>query len=231
MKMFFVLMLLPIHLTLGSTPIEKMIDIENVYIPKGFDSNDNVEIVVEGQLPNLCHQVPKIKANISKNKIQLKLTSLFYGNRDYYCPPAIVPFLVTANLGVLKAGTYDVMANNEGGRLRKVLEVSVAPTTSIDDHIYANVDYLEKNMGENFITLKGYNVSDCFELDRINFGSNGTDTVSVLPIMKQVNDFCPRKMTPFEYTVEVPRDVNEKKVLLHVRTMNGKSYNKLITTK
>ena len=92
-------------------------------------------------------------------------------------------------------------------------------------YVYANVDYIETTQGSRIALLKGYNPSDCFEFDRVQFISNERDTYSVLPIMKQVREFCPMKMVPFEILVVVPRTLSVEKLLLHVRVMNGKSVN------
>ena len=59
----------------------------------------------------------------------------------------------------------------------------------------------------------------------IDYYTNGKDTYSVLAKLKQVKEICPLKMTPFEYEFEVPQELNIPKVLLHVRTLNGKSHN------
>ena len=45
--------------------------------------------------------------------------------------------------------------------------------------------------------------------------------------MKQVSEFCPMKMVPFEYEVEVPNNLEKEKILLHVRVMDGRSVNSL----
>jgi hypothetical protein len=79
--------------------------------------------------------------------------------------------------------------------------------------------------------LKGYNPSDCFELKEIIIIDNGVDTYSVLPKMKQVKEFCPKKMIPFAYEVEVPQRLEADKVLLHVRVMDGRSVNSFFNNK
>jgi hypothetical protein len=45
--------------------------------------------------------------------------------------------------------------------------------------------------------------------------------------MKQNSDFCALKMVPFEYDVIVPSKLKSDKVLLHVRSMEGKSINSI----
>ena len=64
MKLFLLLFTLPL-LALSGIPEEKVIPIEHVYIPSGFDDNDNVEIVITGFLPNLCHKSPSAKVRVA----------------------------------------------------------------------------------------------------------------------------------------------------------------------
>ena len=33
-----------------------LVPVDNVYSPKGFDANDNSEVIVSGFLPNLCYK-------------------------------------------------------------------------------------------------------------------------------------------------------------------------------
>ena len=74
----------------------------------------------------------------------------------------------------------------------------------------------------------GYNPSDCYELDKVTYVSNDKDTYSVLPRLKKVKEFCPVKLKSFTITWKVPRQLDAKNVLLHVRTLNGNSVNKII---
>ena len=86
---------------------------------------------------------------------------------------------------------------------------------------------MAENPHNRIVELKGYNPSDCFQFDRVELVSNKEDVYSVLPIMKKVSDFCPMKMVPFSYEVEIPDDLPRKNILLHVRSMDGRSVNHL----
>ncbi len=110
------------------------------------------------------------------------------------------------------------------------MKVTESTSNAVDDFQYAYVNYIDKeeqSFGE--VTLKGYNPSDCFELYTIEYVHNGKDTYSVLPKMKQVRSFCPMKMVPFKYKWKVPSDLNKSRVLIHVRTMDGKSVNTIFS--
>lgn len=217
---------------LASTPVEILTPIEHIYSPKGFDSNDNTEVIIEGYLPNLCHKAPTSKVKVEGKKINIEVTALRYHPSNPFCPEAIVPFVETVNVGLLDKGDYDIVVNGKSIYEQRG-EISVAESTSnsVDEHVYANVEYVAKKSDSREVTLKGYNPSDCFVLDEINVVDNGKDVYSVLPKMKQISDFCPMKMVPFSYKMEVPSKLEKERVLLHVRSMNGKSVNSIFRNK
>jgi len=106
------------------------------------------------------------------------------------------------------------------------MQIAEASSSSIDEAIYANVEEVVKaDDGSRKVILKGHNPSDCFELKEIEIKDNGVDVYSVLPKMKQVRAFCPKKMIPFSYEFDVPQNLEADKVLLHVRVMDGRSVN------
>lgn len=219
-------------LAMASTPVLTSVPIENVFVPAGFDSNDTVEVVVNGYLPNLCHKSPQSKVEIVGRKVNIKIEALRYEASNPFCPPVIVPFVETVSLGVMDKGLYDITVNGNSINSKKgELQVSESTSDAIDDHIYAAVEYVEKTASSRTVTLKGYNPSDCLELEEVKVVDNKKDTYAILPKMRQTNELCPMKMVPFEYTVEVPETLKRDKVLLHVRAMDGKSVNTLFYNK
>ena len=211
----------------ASTPVEKMVPVDHVFIPAGFDSNDSVEIVVTGFLPNLCHKSPEAEVIVQGRSVDINITSLYYHESNPFCPSMIVPFSQTVKLGLMDKGDYDIKVNGKSPwELNEKMEIMESTSNAIDDHHYAYVNYIEKEgVQKGEVLLKGYNPSDCFVLDKIDHISNKKDSYSVLPKMKQVRSFCPRKMVPFSYKWKVPNEIEARRVLLHVRTMNGKSVN------
>ncbi|MCT4642196.1 MAG: hypothetical protein N4A33_07835 [Bacteriovoracaceae bacterium] len=213
---------------LAGVPSIKQVPIDHLYIPAGFDSNDNTEVIITGFLPNLCHKNPTAKINIDENKnINIKVTSLYYDKSNPFCPQMIVPFTLPVSLGVVQPGQYKVIVNNDKQKSAK-LKVQESTSSAIDNYHYAYVSNVLTTPGSNKIQLKGYNPSDCFVLDKIESISNKKDTFSILPKMKQVNEFCPMKMVPFTYEFEVPETLPKNNILLHVRKMDGKSVNTIL---
>lgn len=210
----------------GTTKIR--VPVKHVYVPKGFDSNDNVEVVVTGVLPNLCYYAPTVEVSVADNKIQLEVVAFYRAGEKALCPLVVVPFMLTARVGLLDKGNYTIVAN--GGITadqNAKMNITEALSPLVDEHVYANVDGVTRNPGTRTVTLDGYNPSDCYQLDHIDAVSNAKDTIALLPIMKQVRPFCPMKMTPFSFQYEIPALLNEKEFLVHVRSMKGASVNYL----
>jgi hypothetical protein len=214
--------------SMAGTPVAALVPIDHIYVPKGFDSNDNTEIIVEGYLPNLCHRSPTTSVKKVDGKIFVDVKALKYDSSNPFCPEVLVPFIESVNLGLMDKGFYDIIVNGSS-IFRKESKIFIAESSSnaIDNHIYANVDYVEKDEDSRTIKLVGYTPSDCLVLDKIETVTNDKDTMAVLPMLKQVSDFCPMKMTPFKYEMEVPKKLKREKILLHVRAMDGKSVNTL----
>ncbi|MBL7664813.1 MAG: hypothetical protein JNM93_06735 [Bacteriovoracaceae bacterium] len=201
---------------------------EQVYVPRGFDHNDNAEIVLAATYPSLCYRTPQTEVVFDGNVIRINLTVLDYSNTGEICPQIARPLLEVVSLGFLEAGEYKIYVNSDfEEEIITKLTVNLSNSASADDHTYARVQYVEEIPGTNKVLLKGYNPSDCFQLDKITYVSNGKDTYSVLPILKNTyaDNFCPRKMVPFNYEFTVPSELKTNEVLLHIRSMDKKSVN------
>ncbi len=229
--MKFLTILLSISTAFAGTPLKVTAEIDEVYVPAGFDSNDNSEIILSGYLPNRCHKEPKVDVNVSNKQIFIKLTTLKYHQSNPFCPEVIVPFVKKVELGELKEGRYDVIINKGSvSEHYSFMNIKEAQTSNIDNFLYANVHSIKRSHEDNEIRLNGYNESDCLVLDDIKLISNYENTYSILPKMKKIQDFCPKKMTPFSYRVELPENLNSDDILLHIRSSDGESVNRIIHT-
>lgn len=233
-NLLLALSLLPaISFAAGPLSYETNVPVDHVYTPAGFDSNDNTELVVTGFLPNLCYKIPQSTVSIKDGKINVAVKATKNQHSMGFCADVIVPYIEFVNVGVLDKGKYAITVNeNTSWEKKSNMVISEASSNSIDEAIYANVDeVIRENEDSRKVLLKGYNPSDCFELKEVKVKDNGTDTYSILPLMKQVKSFCPKKMIPFTYEVEVPQNLEADKVLLHVRVMDGRSVNAFFNNK
>jgi hypothetical protein len=208
--------------------------VENIYIPMGFDANDQVEIIVHGWLPSTCYHSPqysvkKIAATRpgDKPKIDIKVGAIYQRPSSGFCLQMIDPYTIKVELRQLKAGNYDIRVNGKT-RYEKRSSLYIDSTSEdapLDEYHYARVEFIEPVIGHRAVLLKGYNPSECMVLDRIDYKYNNKDTIAIMPIMKQVREFCPMKMTKFEYLFEIPSEIDAKRFLIHVRAKSGRSVN------
>ena len=201
--------------------------VSHVFIPNGFDSNDNVQVVVIGRFPTTCYQLYTHAVRREGSQIKVYVYAIYQSDRP--CADAIVPFKQEINLGAANKGVYDIVVNPGSSHpVHGRVPVVAAKTNRIDDYIYAYVEYIGSVKNDpNRVKIGGYIASDCFKFKQFHKMTNKKDVIAVLPILEQVSDFCPMKMTPFEYAIDIPK-MNSRQVLLHVRSMEGQSVNKVL---
>ncbi len=227
MKIFFTMLITLCALPLTFAQVTtKLLPVDHIYVPSGFDDNDSSEIVIAGHLPDTCYKAPKSQYIVQGNRILVTVSAIHVSG--IVCSDLVVPFIETVRLGALKSQRYQIIVNNGMPQpLTSNIAVKKATWPSIDNFDYMYVVNVRHLPGDKFINLDGYTVSDCFTLDRIEFQNNGVDTYAVLPIMKKISEFCPMKMTPVSFEVALPNTISRKEILLHVRSMQGNSVNSI----
>ena len=97
----------------AGTPVEKLVPVDEIFSPKGFDSNDSSEIIISGWLPNLCHKNPMTKFEIKGDAINITVSALSYQASNPFCPEMMVPFVESVNVGLLDKGQYKIVVNGK----------------------------------------------------------------------------------------------------------------------
>jgi hypothetical protein len=209
--------------------------IDHVFVPHGFDNNDHVEVIVTGKFPNPCYVKNKYDVKISNDVIEIDITSLSMDDPAYTkCEPLKIPFTEVVNIGNLQGGDYKIIVNKGGAYEQKdAISVATASSDSVDDNIYAMVDYVETGFtggSSGDAILVAQSPSPCLVLDRVAYLSNEKDTLSVLPIMKKVSSNCPEKSQRLEIPIKFdPSKFKFEHILLFVRTIEGRSVNSIIS--
>jgi hypothetical protein len=208
--------------------------IDHVFVPNGFDNNDHVELVVTGKFPNPCYTRNKYDVKVKNDTIKIDITSLSMDDPAYTkCEPLKIPFTEVVDVGSLQGGDYKVIIN-EGGKYeqKETITIGTASSDSIDDNIYAMVDYIETGFtggASGDAILVAQSPSPCLTLDRLEYLSNNKDALSVLPIMKKVSSDCPEKRERIEIPIKFdPSKFKFEQILLFVRTIEGRSVNTII---
>ena len=200
------------------------------YIPDGFDSNDNVQIVGEGMFRSTCYKPSAVQVTIDEELKQIKVKPKAY-YYEGFCLQMLVPFNQVIDLGLLKNGKYTVIQEEnfeEPGTLGS-LKVKAATHSTPDDFLYAPVSqaYLDRSGAKARIKISGEFTNSCMRL--VDTAISVQSKVLVVQPISELEERadCRGGKFPFEKTQEV-EGVPSGRYLLHVRSLNGSAINTLV---
>lgn len=232
MKSFFsvIVALLSVSPAFAVEPAQVAMPLQRMYAVDGFDSNDVVQIMFEGYLPNTCYRAGGATARVNPTQKVIEIFSSAY----YYngiCLEVIVPFEKTVTLGPLPAGRYSVVQRGQPGAPTYLGEIQIraATSASADDYMYAPVKqvWFRPGVGGGQVVLAGAFPVSCMVMEDIRV-SVGPSTIVVQPIAKMVEGRpCRPGRFPFEHVVAVP-GITGGRYALHVRAMDGQALNLLV---
>lgn len=215
----------------GPFPAPELVKIpaDDLFAPPGFDDNDNVQVVVHGQLINTCYKVAPPTVNVDRAHHLITVSAQAYVYPGCWCLQVLVPFTQTIDLGILPAGHYQVVEYNKAGTLihQASLPVSVAITSNPDDALYAPVKNAKVDLGApgsaKTLVLGGTFSSDCMELQEVKVLHRLPNIIEVLPIAAyKTGSECKPSPQPFEARVTLPETVPGD-TLIYVRSLNGQA--------
>ena len=217
-------------------PIRQDAPLSRIYIPNGFDDNDNTEVVIQGKLTSTCYHSGDTKVSIdAKTKnITVDADVLFYP--DTFCIQSITPYIQEVKTGILDKGTYKVSYVNDPS-VHETFEVKARTTESPDDFLYAPVKnaFVEVNYstGKQVLKLQGtfpHMFDGCMVIKDVRVNMEQVDVLVVLPIAEIVHGaICDQQ--PADRSFQVTKGLSrpfEGEGLLHVRTLDGKSLNRFL---
>jgi len=203
--------------------VEVPAPIKGVFVPKGFDSNDNAQVVVTGAYPNSCYKVGPTNLRVDKKNNVVEIDVNAYYAAGSYCLMLYIPFTQTVNVGVLPPGDYKLVVNSKVG---EVLPVALATSENPDDFVYATVESLARRSREVF-QLQGFLPNSCADISEIRVLEEQGNVLTVLPIVSFAEGCKPSgddRDLGFSEDFSVPAHLKGQK-LIHVRSLNGASVN------
>lgn len=222
----------------GSLRVEQA-KVHYVFIPEGFDDNDDVELVIDGYLPTSCYKIldPLVSIDQDSYKIHIEPRSGWVDNPNIPCLEALVPYFVIVKLGVLPQGNYTVRVNQSdlaaGADLIEKLTIRPAKSHSQDNVLYAPVDSVQIHRdegGHQFALLEGRLTNSCMEFKEIVLEDHGP-TLNLLPKIRMRPGTgekpCITQETFYTKRVALPESLKAGRHLLHVRSLNGSAINTL----
>ena len=227
-----------------SAPSNITSPIKKIYIPNGFDSNDNVQVVMSGIFPNSCYKTGSTGSSVD---LQTNTVLVWAKSYDYsgahICTQALVPFLQEVNVGILPPGTYKVKFAGDPS-ISNTLTVDPHRIESPDDYLYAPVTNamvldaeIKSDESDNYLrktlTLSGkfpYLFVGCLIMKEVIIRNTPNDVLVAMPVAEEIDDERCGQPGTHDFKVDVPiNEVLTGDVLLHVRVMNGHSLNQVLS--
>lgn len=220
------------------------IEVDNLLAPVyGYEEKNNIDLVVYGSLPNVCYSLDeyKIEKDLTNHVVQVRQFANL--DRTGICEhpenlPAQmqmkIPFVTEISLGRLKVGDFKIAYLKTGG-LTGVRPLNISPNQAIrvDTLPYAavsNVHVPEMINGRDEIEVKitGFLNSTCTVLEDQVQVLPQDDVLVLLPTLKtKTGVVCAEVLVPFEKVVNLGKR-SPGHYLIHTRSMNGKSINRVI---
>ncbi len=217
--------------TAETWPREVDIAAESLFVPAGFDDNDETMVILDGYLPSACHRLtaPTIQVDAASKKIVVGARAKEFKG---VCPDVTVPFTQTVTLGQLERGDYAVVSKD--GKHTNMMQISHATAAGPDDYLYAMVEkaHVIYPVPHKWVAvIEGRFTNTCLGLEETKVTVTG-NTIQVLPIMNFVEPTNPKvpcraQQRPFRTVVELPHLPADGRYLLHVRSLNGQAVNEV----
>jgi len=215
---------------LVSAPVQK------VFVPLGFDNNDNVEVVVHGHFSNSCYKVGPSNATVDTDAKTVTIQAQAFEYPQAICAQMQVPFTVEVKIGLLKEGEYRVLVAGSPDLVTDPLIVGAATTSNPDDYIYAPVhqaSIVKDAQGVDHLQIEGvypYMFIGCMKISEVRVSQAPGQVIVVQPIAEILEDRLCSPLDSKNFTIlkaiEFPLTFTE--YLIHVRTLSGTSVNRFI---
>ncbi len=208
-----------------SEPTQEAVTFAKVYVPVGFDSNDHVQFVGEGMFANTCYRPASVTVAVDNMSKTIKVGPVAY-KYNGFCLQVILPFDRTIDVGVISAGTWQVVQADN----KQIGQIKVAPalTADPDDYLYAPISqaYIHETTGKEELMLNGSFPSSCMTMKEVKFDVQG-DVIVVQPIAQMAAGTCTGPAVPFTQVVQLG-SIKAGRYLLHVRSINAQAINTMI---
>jgi len=211
--------------------------VEHVFVPQGFDDNDNAEVIVQGRFPNACMKTGPVEKTVDVQTQTIRLRPQVFVYRGEPCAQVIVPFIQRVTFGTLKEGTWKVEIEGMPSVAPLPLVVKRALSAAPDEFLYAPVEevvLLPGNLGTRQKLVVSGNwpiipARGCFVMKQIRTTLGADNTLVVQPIAEllpaeQCSPTSQRKRA-FQASVFLDKSL-QLDSLIHVRVLNGESLNK-----
>jgi hypothetical protein len=207
------------------------------FTPKGFDTNDNAQVVLAGAFSDYCMKVGTTRHTVDKVKKKIFIQQTYSTGENCHDIEMYIPYSIEVNLGTLPKGNYEVHVLDMDNQytLMSQLPISEAKSSNgnqVDERLYAPVTSIEFKTGRGefpLLVINGVFSNTCLSLSGVEVHQRMGDVFEVLPVAVDRKRACAAALQPYSKTVEL-KGFTLRDTLIHVRSMNGQSINKVVTT-
>ena len=203
-----------------------------VFVPTGFDDNDNAQVVFEGEVPNSCYKIGATKVSINQQNKKILITHqvIKQSGEGVQCLQLTVPYQQAVDLGRIAVGEYSIyFAKADGSDVFfETFSIAQSKSPNIDNHNYAPITDISLTYNQekqSVLTLFGTFTRSCAWIDKVEVIRNKANILEILPVIDFVpNPNCVNITNHFRHEVLLPSGL-QGKVLIHVRSLHGKAFN------
>lgn len=215
-------------------PVVIKIKPDHVFIPPGFDSNDNAQLVVTGDLADTCQKQGRTQVRVDETAKKIFVTQEAFKYNSAWCADLSANYVQTVDLGVVKQGKYEVVVNdgNDKPVPAGVMNIAEAKSPEPDSNTYAPVEEvaIRTSGDKRELTLRGTLQSRCTKVEEVKILQRSPGVIEVLPITDLKKGVrCVRDTSEFEKTITLPE--LKGPTLIHIRSLAGGSVNRVLNLK
>lgn len=211
--------------------------VEKVFVPQGFDNNDNAEVIIQGRFPNACMKTGPVEKHVDPATQTITLKPMVFVYRGEPCAQVIVPFTQRVTFGTLQKGRWKIVVDGMPSISPLPLDIEEARSASPDEFLYAPVEevvLLPAAQGaRQRLVISGnwpqLTSQGCFSLKEIRTHLGADNTLVVQPISEilPASRCSPTSMRKrvFQGSVLLEKSLQSDS-LIHIRTLNGESLNR-----
>ena len=224
----------------------------SVYVPIGFDTNDDVQIVVEGSFANSCFKSTKPMYSVDHINKEITIQNRAIVLTGVPCLYVVVPYSRVIDLGVLEgAGDYKILFEEDEGIMdprvsvispvsgkkhRKqmaILNVAHAVKDSQDDYLYAPFSSAMFSSKDRILRLRGMLQKSCMKVKTVKVVQPrpSYNVINILPIVELTKQDCTDEAEETFFDVPMENSMERGRYLLHIRTLSGNSLNEIVDIK
>lgn len=211
----------------------ELVAVEELFLPQTLDDNDDVTIVVAGNLPNTCYKAAHTEATLDPRTQKITVAQYAEVKHCGECAQMLVPFWRTATVGVLPVGDFEVEAK---GAPEATLTVHEGESSGPDGTKIANVTAVKverDDASDTYLAVLTARFTDtCMRWEDVAVTVT-EKTVEIVPSIELLPDndgaACRPANLPTQWLAHLPAGLSEGRKLLHVKAAEGKSVVEIFT--